>query len=50
MLVLFLANHQGIVSPVTWLIMAEMFPTSVKARFMSIAYSKPHGSLIFQLA
>lgn len=37
MLVLFLANHQGIVSPVTWLIMAEMFPNSVKARFMSIA-------------
>ncbi|WP_057895988.1 sugar porter family MFS transporter [Liquorilactobacillus oeni] len=36
-LVLFLANHQGIVSPVTWLILAEMFPGTVKARFMSIA-------------
>ncbi|PST70324.1 MFS transporter, partial [Oenococcus oeni] len=37
LLTLFLASHQGIVSPVTWLIMSEMFPTIVKARFMSIA-------------
>ncbi|MFT8406502.1 sugar porter family MFS transporter [Liquorilactobacillus nagelii] len=36
-LTLFLANHQGIVSPVTWLILAEMFPTKVKAQFMSVA-------------
>ncbi|QAS69313.1 sugar porter family MFS transporter [Oenococcus sicerae] len=36
-LALFLASHQGIVSPVTWLIMSEMFPTVVQARFMSIA-------------
>ncbi len=36
-LALFLASHQGIVSPVTWLIMSEMFPGAVKARFMSIA-------------
>ncbi|WP_143795347.1 MFS transporter, partial [Oenococcus oeni] len=37
LLTLFLASHQGIISPVTWLIMSEMFPTIVKARFMSIA-------------
>nr|WP_080290168.1 sugar porter family MFS transporter [Oenococcus oeni] len=36
-LALFLASHQGIVSPVTWLIMSEMFPGKIKARFMSIA-------------
>ena len=34
---LFLANHQGIVSPVTWLLLAEMFPGKVKAQFMSVA-------------
>ncbi|WP_143808719.1 MFS transporter, partial [Oenococcus oeni] len=33
-LALFLASHQGIVSPVTWLIMSEMFPGKIKARFM----------------
>ncbi|MDI6666796.1 sugar porter family MFS transporter [Leuconostoc falkenbergense] len=36
-LTLFLANHQGIVSPVTWLLLAEMFPGKVKAQFMSVA-------------
>ncbi|MCT0953647.1 MFS transporter [Weissella cibaria] len=36
-LALFLANHQGLVSPVTWLLLAEMFPEKVKAQFMSIA-------------
>ncbi|QEA59775.1 sugar porter family MFS transporter [Leuconostoc koreense] len=36
-LMLFLANHQGIVSPVTWLLLAEMFPGNVKAQFMSVA-------------
>lgn len=36
-LALFLANHQGLVSPVTWLLLAEMFPGRVKAQFMSIA-------------
>lgn len=36
-LTLFLANHQGIVSPVTWLFLAEMFPGKVKAQFMSVA-------------
>jgi sugar porter (SP) family MFS transporter len=36
-LTLFLANHQGVVSPVTWLLLAEMFPTKVKAQFMSVA-------------
>ncbi|MDF8375707.1 sugar porter family MFS transporter [Weissella paramesenteroides] len=36
-LTLFLANHQGLVSPVTWLLLAEMFPGRVKAQFMSIA-------------
>lgn len=36
-LTLFLANHQGIVSPVTWLLLAEMFPGKVKSQFMSVA-------------
>ncbi|MCH8632430.1 MULTISPECIES: MFS transporter [Lactobacillaceae] len=36
-LALFLADHQGLVSPVTWLLLAEMFPGRVKAQFMSIA-------------
>ncbi|MBU7547407.1 sugar porter family MFS transporter [Leuconostoc mesenteroides] len=36
-LTFFLANHQGIVSPVTWLLLAEMFPGKVKAQFMSVA-------------
>ncbi|MFT8879450.1 MAG: sugar porter family MFS transporter [Oenococcus sp.] len=37
LLALFLASHQGVVSPVTWLIMSEMFPASVKARFMALS-------------
>ncbi|WP_439425661.1 sugar porter family MFS transporter [Oenococcus alcoholitolerans] len=36
-LTLFLASHQGIVSPVTWLLLSEIFPGKVKARFMSIS-------------
>ncbi|KGO32327.1 hypothetical protein Q757_01685 [Oenococcus alcoholitolerans] len=34
---MFLASHQGIVSPVTWLLLSEIFPGKVKARFMSIS-------------
>ncbi|MFT8359735.1 MAG: sugar porter family MFS transporter [Liquorilactobacillus satsumensis] len=36
-LTLFLASHQGIVSPATWLMMSEIFPLPVKARFMAFA-------------
>lgn len=36
-LALFLASQQGIVSPVTWLLLSEIFPGRVKARFMSLA-------------
>lgn len=34
---LFLASHQGVVSPGTWLMLAELFPIQVEARFMSVA-------------
>ncbi|KRN30688.1 sugar porter family MFS transporter [Liquorilactobacillus mali] len=36
-LALFLACHQGIVSPVTWLILTEIFPNRIKARLMSVS-------------
>lgn len=36
-LALFLACHQGIVSPVTWLILTEIFPNKIKARLMSVS-------------
>ncbi|KRL05881.1 sugar porter family MFS transporter [Liquorilactobacillus oeni] len=36
-LTLFLASHQGIVSPATWLMISEIFPLPVKARFMAFA-------------
>ena len=36
-LALFLACHQGIVSPVTWLILTEIFPNRIKSRLMSVS-------------
>lgn len=36
-LALFLANHQGIVSPITWLLLSEIFPQRIKGKLMSLA-------------
>ncbi|WP_057745076.1 sugar porter family MFS transporter [Liquorilactobacillus capillatus] len=37
LLAFFLAVQQGIVSPVTWLMLSEIFPQQIKARFMAIS-------------
>ncbi|GBG95152.1 major facilitator superfamily transporter [Ligilactobacillus salitolerans] len=37
LLMLFLATQQGVVSPITWLMMSEIFPSHVKANFMALA-------------
>ena len=37
LLMVFLATQQGIVSPITWLMMSEIFPPHVKASFMAFA-------------
>nr|WP_311407061.1 sugar porter family MFS transporter [Liquorilactobacillus uvarum] len=37
LLALFLAAQQGIVSPVTWLMLSEIFPQQLKARFMAVS-------------
>ncbi|WP_056967427.1 sugar porter family MFS transporter [Liquorilactobacillus sucicola] len=37
LLAFFLAVQQGIVSPVTWLLLSEIFPQQIKARFMAIS-------------
>ncbi|KRM96460.1 major facilitator superfamily permease [Liquorilactobacillus aquaticus DSM 21051] len=37
LLAFFLATQQGIVSPVTWLMLSEIFPQRLKARFMAVS-------------